>query len=306
MLKNILISLFLGLTYVAIPIAMYPTGNYYIQSILLILLPLPMLLGIFFFSFWVTLLSFAPSVIMIISNLSASISVSVVITIPLLIIFCFINIVRNNVGKYIPILLSLYPIIVLISIDAYFNKNNLSLINYILDNVHSLIIQINSFSPEVIKNYNSNFLIKFISFIMPTGIAFCFYILLSVNYVLATYIAKINKVNVERIRIGYDLPKYYVHFFISVLVVTLITYYVIKNNWHILYIMYNIATILFIPFLVSGFGVINFLRTKYKGFIFLFIILLFVLQLYLIIMLCFLGFLKEAKLFTYSKDLINN
>lgn len=302
MLKNILISLFLGLIYVGIPISYTPTsGISLLQCLLIILLPLPVLLAIFSFRFWIAMLCFVPSLVLIFTNLSDYFLINVLFTIPLLIIFCYKSINQINAGKYVPILLILYSIVILLCIDAYFNKNNLSLINSILDNVHLWVIQLNSINPNIMKNYNSTFLINFISFMLPASIAFCFYIILIINYIIAVYVAKINNVNTANLKIGYNLPKYYIYLFISFLIVTLITYYKVKNNWHILYIMYNIATITFIPFLVAGFGVINYLIEKHKGFIFLFIVLLLSLSFYVIIILCFLGFLKEAKLITIAK-----
>jgi len=306
MLKNITLSFFLGLLYLFIAASfLFPSGNFFIQYLLFLLVPLPIFLVIFAFPFWIAVLGFIPILFLMLVNLSYAVNINILITIPLLIIFIFIHVKQKNQGKYIPVIISCYSAILLIFTNFYLSRNNFSLPDIILDSLHTVVLQINSSNPTLLDSYNSKSLIDMIAFLLPTFIGFVFYIILTSNYIFANWLINKNNSNIKKLQIGFNLPKYYIHCFVILLIITLATHYLTKNNWHIMYIMYNIAIIMFIPFLVSGFGVINFIINKNKLFLFLFILILLISSLYLIGILCLLGFLKEAKVFKY-KDLTNN
>src|SRR5699024_10843673 len=116
-------------------------------------------------------------------------------------------------------------------------------------------------------NYNSEYLMEVVSFILPTFIAFVFYIMLSSNYIFDNLLINKNTHNLQYLQIGFNLPKYFVYCFILLLIITLAIHYLTKNIWYIMYIMYNIAMIMFIPFLAPDFGVLNFIISKNKLFL---------------------------------------
>ncbi|MGV3278470.1 hypothetical protein ACFX5K_02330 [Rickettsiales bacterium LUAb2] len=298
MLKSIFVSLGFGIIALFMLMSLFMTdGAFIFKYFLFIFAPFPILLSILTFNIWGALISFVPLFASIFYSVDTFLIIIASYLLPLIIVYLFINVKKYSVGKYIPVIFIAYAVIALIATDIILLKNNLILPDITLDFVDTVLFQIKGMSGLTLPA-NIDTTAKLVALTLPAIVGIMFFIIMNFNYVLANWVSKNN--NTQNQSIGSNLPKYYIHMFILELILCLLIHFTVKDSWHVNYILYNIAMIMFIGFLVPGLGLISFIVNKNKIFLFLFILIFFVSSVYLIAILCLLGFLKEAKVFNYK------
>lgn len=106
----------------------------------------------------------------------------------------------------------------------------------------------------------------------------------------------------KKIHFSLVVPKFYNYFWMIFALFTIFIHRILDNNNNLYYTMYNIMFILLLPYVYSGFAVVNkyvfntALYNKYLVYlsIFVFIVFMFIFIWYVLFAVCILGFLKET------------
>lgn len=311
-LKDTLYSFGLGTLYVFLIIDLNEPSSVSFLGVLLIFLSSTLLIMavLLFKSLWVSLWAFFPLLLEALFLLLYHRSVpstlftnELLYSLPVLLILCFSHLKQSFIGRHIPLLIIYYIVFIFVVMDGYLNFIGVNTYSYTMRAITAVIQKLNEASLLSHKITYTPLELSEISFFIPAAAALMLFFILIVNYTLATLLSQRYLLlyrETKRFFLSPDLPNYYIYLVIIVWAITLIYHHYFNFSLHILYIMYNISVILFVPFCIAGLGVLNYLTARKTILMvpaFLFAVLIG--GPYTFGVLALLGFLKETNLFRY-------